>query len=100
MDPATDRPSAVAPTVVTPESVHPSSISAPAVTPPEVVPAAVVPIMTEPRLREQMAMRVELASNYIAIDDFDRARELLEEVLRQGDTAQRLRARSLLDGLR
>lgn len=100
MDPATDRASAVVPTLVTPEAVRPSPSVAPAVALPEVAPATVVPIITEPRLREQMAMRLELASNYIAIDDIDRARELLEEVLRQGDAPQRLRARSLLDRLR
>ncbi|MCL4183701.1 MAG: pilus assembly protein FimV [Burkholderiaceae bacterium] len=56
---------------------------------------AVAPAVDSSRWQE-MATKLDLASAYEEIGDKEGARELLEEVLRGGDTAQQQKARSML----
>ncbi|MFO1300691.1 MAG: FimV/HubP family polar landmark protein [Burkholderiaceae bacterium] len=56
---------------------------------------AVAPAVDSSRWQE-MATKLDLASAYEEIGDKEGARELLEEVLKGGDTAQQQKARSML----
>jgi pilus assembly protein FimV len=49
---------------------------------------------------EEISTKIELAKAYEEMGDIEGARELLQEVLRDGDTTQRTAAQNLLAGLR
>lgn len=46
---------------------------------------------------QEVATKLDLAKAYLEMDDRDGAREILEEVLREGDDEQQSTARSMLD---
>ncbi len=52
------------------------------------------------RQRQEVATKLDLARAYLEMDDKEGAREILEEVLREGDQEQQSEARSILDEIK
>jgi pilus assembly protein FimV len=61
--------------------------------------AAISPASTQTAAWQEMATKLDLAAAYEEIGDKDGARELLDEVAKGGDAAQKQKAKSMLSKL-
>ena len=86
-------------TITPPESPARSETAAPMLEPaaaPVPQPAAVPAEITDPELREEVNTKLDLARAYLEMGDKEGAREILQEVLGEGDAQQKVDADKLL----